>query len=86
MAKGCRNEFPYFGASYPDAHCINGYLWDLDYVEDGQFTFGGDEPYPFCNTEEWLDRVVGTLFESKADALEWRDKIANRWDCKPMEE
>ena len=30
MAKGCRNEFPYFGASYPYAHCINGYLWDLD--------------------------------------------------------
>jgi hypothetical protein len=23
-------EFPFFGASYPDARCINGYLWDLD--------------------------------------------------------
>ena len=56
-------------------------LWN-----DGCFTIGGDEPCPFCNTEEWLDRVVGTIFETKADALEWRDKTANRWNCRPMEE
>ena len=52
MAKGCRNEFPYFGASYPDAHCINGYLWDLDSEMDGELTSGGEVPCPFCNTEE----------------------------------
>ena len=85
MAKGCRNEFPYFGARYPDAHCINGYLWDLDSAEDEKFTIGGDEPCPFCNTEEWLNRVVDTIFENKADALEWRNETANRWNCRLME-
>ena len=54
-------------------------------MEDGKFTIGGDEPCPFCNTEEWLNRVVGTIFETKTDALEWRDKIANRWNCKLIE-
>ena len=51
MAKGCRNEFPYFGASYPDARCINGYLWDLDSEMDGELTSGGEVPCPFCNTD-----------------------------------
>lgn len=86
MAKGCKNEFPYFGASYPDAHCINGYLWDLDSEMDGELTSGGEVPCPFCNTEEWLYYVVDSTFETKADALEWRDKIANRWNCRPEEE
>lgn len=27
-------EFPFFGASYPDARCINGYLWDLDKCDE----------------------------------------------------
>jgi hypothetical protein len=47
-------EFPYFGAKYPDARCIDGYLWDLDSDEDGRFTHGGDDPCPFCNTEEYI--------------------------------
>ena len=53
---------------------------------DGKLTVGGDVPCPFCNTEEWLERVVESIFETKTDALEWRDKIADRWNCKPMEE
>ena len=29
-------EFPFFGATYPDATCIDGKLFDLDsYEEDG---------------------------------------------------
>lgn len=86
MEKGCRNEFPYFGASYPDARCIDGYLWDMDSAEDigGEqyLTIGGDEPCPFCNTEEWLERVVGGGFDSKEEALEWRDRVAKRWNIK----
>lgn len=27
-------EFPFFGASYSDARCINGYLWDLDKCDE----------------------------------------------------
>lgn len=50
--------FPHFGASYPDAQCIDGYLWDLDKVnDDGLLYGGGDDPCPFCNKEsyfEWL--------------------------------
>jgi hypothetical protein len=52
-------EFPHFGARYPDARCIDGFLWDLDSCDeiDGQtcFTHGGDDPCPFCNTEKYLE-------------------------------
>lgn len=50
-------EFPHFGAHYPDACCINGYLWDLDkYDADaGGLYGGGDDPCPFCNTEEYIE-------------------------------
>jgi hypothetical protein len=48
-------EFPHFGARYPDACCIDGYLWDLDKVEDGKLYGGGDDPCPFCNTEQYLE-------------------------------
>ena len=27
-------EFPFFGASYPDARCIDGYLFDLDKCDE----------------------------------------------------
>lgn len=47
-------EFPHFGAHYPDARCIDGYLWDLDKYEDGQLYGGGEDPCPFCNTEEYI--------------------------------
>lgn len=86
MKKGCRNEFPYFGASYPDARCIDGYLWDMDSGESDEngsyFTIGGDDPCPFCNTEEWLDSVVGIQFDTREEALAWRDRLIKRWNLK----
>lgn len=88
--KGCNNEFPYFGATYPDARCIDGYLWDLDSAESTEdgvyFTSGGDEPCPFCNEKEWLDNVLGSGFDTKEEALDWRDRIAKRWNCKLQED
>lgn len=51
IKKQC-GEFPHFGASYPDATCINGYLWDLDSEDNGSLTSGGDHPCPFCNTDK----------------------------------
>ncbi|HEY1201091.1 MAG TPA: hypothetical protein VGE79_08930 [Niastella sp.] len=48
-------EFPHFGVSYPDARCIDGYLWDLDKCENGQLYGGGDDPCPFCNTEAYKE-------------------------------
>ena len=86
MNKGCRNEFPYFGANYPDAHCIDGYLWDMDSGESDEngtyYTIGGDEPCPICNTEEWLDSVLGSSFDTKEEALAWRDRLIKRWNLK----
>lgn len=56
MCKGCSIEFPHFGASYPDARCIDGYLYDMDSgepTEDGIiYSYGRDDPCPVCNTDE----------------------------------
>lgn len=49
-------EFPFFGASYPDARCIDGYLWDLDRCdENGLISSGDNPPCPFCNKEAFVD-------------------------------
>lgn len=51
----CPN-FPFFGASYPDATCIDGYLWDLDKCDhNGLYSSGDNPPCPFCNTEAFID-------------------------------
>lgn len=54
---GCGEEFPWFGAHYPDARCIDGFLWDLDSYEDGFLTSGGDYACPYCNARTFLERV-----------------------------
>lgn len=56
-------EFSWFGASYPDATCIDGYLWDLDAYEDGMLTSGGDCPCPYCNVSAFLDHHRDSLSE-----------------------
>lgn len=50
-------EFPFFGAAYPDARCIDGKLWDLDKCDDGGLLYssGDNPPCPFCNTELFID-------------------------------
>lgn len=78
----CNIEFPHFGASYPDAHCIDGYLWDMDSYEDGCYTSGGDAPCPFCNTEKWLEDVVGSLFDTKEEAIVWMEKMRAKYGNK----
>lgn len=52
-------EFPHFGAIYPDARCIDGYLWDLDSYDNGFLTHGGNVPCPFCNTEAYKEYLTG---------------------------
>jgi hypothetical protein len=53
---GCPT-FPHFGAQYPDACCIDGYLWDLDKCnDDGSLYGGGDDPCPFCNFETFVEQ------------------------------
>jgi len=83
MSKGCGIEFPHFGASYPDAKCCDGYLWDMDSWDEslGGFTVGDDEPCPVCNTEAWLDSVVGEdeMFETKEEALAYVEQLKERY-------
>ena len=57
-------QFPYFGAKYPDASCTDGYLWDLDsYDSDaGGCTKGGEDPCPFCNESEYVQRLKDSEF------------------------
>lgn len=58
IALGCNYHAPHFGAWYPDACCIDGYLWDLDSGDGGMLDSGGDDPCPWCNTRafiEWRD-------------------------------
>lgn len=50
------SEFPFFGATYPDATCIDGRLWDLDKChENGLYSSGDNPPCPFCNTEAFIE-------------------------------
>lgn len=50
-------DFPFFGAHYPDATCIDGFLWDLDSCDEpgGALYTGGDYPCPYCNARDFLD-------------------------------
>lgn len=66
-------EFPFFGASYPDATCIDGYLWDLDSDDNGLLTIGGEDPCPFCNTEK--------LIEQNQDENCTREAILKHVEC-----
>ena len=85
ITKSCGIEFPYFGASYPDAICIDGYLWDMDSgeaYEDGvSYSYGGDDyPCPVCNTKEWLERVMeNEEFKTEEDALAYVEQLKKNY-------
>lgn len=42
-----------FGAHYMDSACIDGYLCDMDAVDDGAGV--SDIPCPQCNHREWME-------------------------------
>lgn len=71
-------EFPHFGANYPDARCIDGYLWDLDSFEDGGLTSGGDDPCPFCNPEFKQDKLDDGLSIEEINA--YIENLKNRYE------
>lgn len=60
MPLGCNVEFPYFGANYPDARCVDGNLLDMDKCdEEGNlFTSDEDNPCPFCRREEFIQNKL----------------------------
>lgn len=57
--KPCPN-FPFFGATYPDAGCIDGQLYDLDKCDDKGNLYEPGEywPCPFCKTEEFIKQYA----------------------------
>lgn len=54
---GCGEQRRFFGASYEDGVCIDGFMWDLDSCEEpgGPLYQGGEIPCPNCNKEEFKD-------------------------------
>jgi len=75
-------EFPHFGARYPDAVCIDGYLWDLDSGDEpGVLSIGGDDPCPFCNTEQYLEWAgVGDLEgPTKEEVMEYIESLKQKY-------
>lgn len=80
MSKGCGIEFPHFGARYPDALCVDGYLYDMDSWDGCGYFIGGDEPCPVCNTDEWLELVLENgQFETKEKALQYVEQLKKRY-------
>ncbi|RFQ05765.1 hypothetical protein D0O09_03125 [Pseudomonas putida] len=51
-ALGCDYQGRHFGAAYPDAQCVDGFLWDEDSCDEpgGALLHGGDIPCPKCNS------------------------------------
>ena len=53
----CSYTGSHFGATYPDAVCIDGYLWDADSGDHDGLTNGGELPCPQCNVAEYEEYV-----------------------------
>lgn len=83
---GCNYHAPHFGARYPDATCIDGYLWDLDSGSgDGMLDSGGDDPCPWCNTREyveWLDARFSGNARQRRVAIRARTRAIRAWAAK----
>ena len=77
---GCPT-FPHFGAAYPDACCIDGYLWDLDKCnDDGTLYGGGEDPCPFCNFDSFVeDNVDPDDGITKESLTAFVDKLRERY-------
>lgn len=59
MKAVCNYQGAHFGAQYPDAVCIDGYLWDLDSggIDDEGNSYldaGGEMPCPSCNSKRYV--------------------------------
>nr|BAO19037.1 hypothetical protein [Burkholderia sp. M701] len=54
-SRSCTYQGSHFGAPYPDAACIDGFLWDLDSCDEpgGLLRRGGEVPCPCCNRMAW---------------------------------
>lgn len=57
QSNACDYQGSHFGATYEDACCIDGYLWDLDSCDEpgGALQHGGEIPCPKCNAKAYKD-------------------------------
>lgn len=57
IKKGCNVEFPFFGASYPDAKCVDGNLMDMDKCDEDGNLYSTEEynPCPICCKKEFIE-------------------------------
>ncbi len=64
-------QFPYWGAHYPDACCIDGKLYDLDRCDENCNLYEpiDDVPCPFCQTENFIE----------LDPFSWVDHFVMKW-------
>lgn len=76
----CGYEGRHFGAAYPDATCIDGYLWDLDSFEDGCLTSGGDIPCPQCNLKAWLESLIDTYQNDFSDVDSFEEQSLHHFN------
>lgn len=74
-------EFPFWGASYPDACCVNGVLQDLDYCdENGNLYDKGEHvPCPFCKTEEFIEDEDKAKEKAREWYLNWIEGMKKRY-------
>ena len=72
-------EFPFFGATYPDATCIDGKLFDLDSYEEDGLTSGGDYSCPFCKRDEFIEEQIenGRVREEVIAQIKFLDENYN---------
>lgn len=69
-------EFPFFGATYPDARCIDGFLHDMDNCdENGRLYLNEDHyPCPFCKQEDFIERNANEDI-TREDLLEYIEQL-----------
>lgn len=61
---GCNIQFPYFGARYPDACCIEGNLMDMDKCDENGLLYSTEEdnPCPICRREEFIQNQLDSEY------------------------
>ncbi len=75
-------EFPHFGAAYPDARCIDGYLYDLDKCDENGNLYDNDHdsPCPFCNSKEFIKSHLGVCGNTRKSLNEYINKMKEKYN------
>lgn len=85
LPAGCGYTGNDFGASYPDAECFGGWLYDLDNCDGEGNLYEPIEPHPCpeCNHNEWLRQ-----FKDAIEAQGFEDAecfVARRYIHRPIQ-